>query len=342
MAVGIVYDPIYLEHETGTHVENKARLMETIDLLRQSGVLAKLVEIPARAATADEIGLVHTPQHYAKVENTSKAGDGWLDPDTVVSPRSFEVALTAVGGVLEATDAVLSGKVNSAFALVRPPGHHATPTRAMGFCLFNNIAIAAKRAVEEKGLERVLIVDFDVHHGNGTQDAFYDDPRVLYFSTHEYPFYPGTGFYDETGTGKGKGFTVNVPLPAGGGDAEYLRAFEEILVPVARRYSPELVLVSAGYDAHWLDQLAMMNVSINGYGRMIEMLKGIAAELAKGRLVLCLEGGYHLRALPESVKATFEVLLGKTGVSDPLGLPASQRVPALESLFKAIKALHQI
>jgi Deacetylases, including yeast histone deacetylase and acetoin utilization protein len=189
----------------------------------------------------------------------------------------------------------------------------------MGFCIFNNVAIAAKFALSNFNLSRVLIADFDVHHGNGTQDTFYADPKVLYFSTHQYPFYPGTGWIDEIGTGEGEGFTVNFPMTAGWGDEEYLRAFNEVLVPVARRFEPQLILVSAGFDPHWADSLAMMQVSITGFGQMVRVLKKLAAELCQGRLVFTLEGGYNLEVAASSVKATFDVLLDSPEIVDPQG-----------------------
>lgn len=342
MKVGLVYNPIYLEHDTGSHVENASRLREIMSLLEKEKVLSQLVAMEPRQATPEELRLVHTREHIAQVEAICQRGGGWLDADTVTSPDSYRVALYAAGGVIAAVEAVMTGKVNSAFALVRPPGHHATPTRAMGFCLFNNIAIAARVALKDFKLSRVLIVDYDVHHGNGTQDAFYSDPRVLYFSTHEYPFYPGTGAVEESGEGEGKGTTVNVPLPAGCGDKEFLRVYEEILVPVARRFQPQLILVSAGYDAHWADNLAMMQLSVKGYGGIVRLVKGLADELCQGRLVFALEGGYYLPALAASVRATLDVLLGKSEVVDPLGPAQTRHRPNIEFLLREVKQEHRL
>ena len=310
MAVGYVYDPIYLKHDTGQHVEVAARLVTTIAYLEQAGLTSQLTLIEPRPATVAEIAQVHRKEYIKEIEETAQKGGGWLDPDTVMSADSYQAALYAAGGLIRAVESVMEGEADIAFALVRPPGHHATPRRAMGFCLFNNVAIAAEYALEKYQLERVLIIDFDVHHGNGTQDAFYDDPRVMYISTHEYPFYPGSGAAEETGSGAGQGATVNIPLPAGSGDAEYLKAFEKIIVPAARKFNPGLILVSAGYDAHRDDPLAMMEVSTGGFGKMAGTIKGLADELCRGRLVFTLEGGYNLEALAASVGATFEVLLG--------------------------------
>ncbi|MFC1995244.1 histone deacetylase, partial [Chloroflexota bacterium] len=305
------------------------------------GLKQKLVPIKPRPATIEELALVHQEQYISHVEEVAQGGGGWLDGDTVMSPDSYVAALYAAGGVIEATEAVMNGEVNSAFALVRPPGHHATSRRAMGFCLFNNVAIAAKSAVAKFGLKNVLIIDFDVHHGNGTQEAFYANPQVLYISTHQYPFYPGTGGIEETGLGMAKGATVNIPLPAGCGDAEYEQVFTQIVVPVAKRFGPELILVSAGYDPHWADELALMQVSVNGFAQMVKIIKGLADELCEGRLVFVLEGGYHLVALATSVKAAFDVLLGNADVEDTLG-PSPGRVvaPNIMPLLEAVKVTH--
>lgn len=341
MAVGLIYDPIYLKHDTGGHVENASRLVEVVSLLEESHLKEQLVTIPPQPASVDDLSLVHAPQHISHIESSARAGGGWLDLDTVMCGDSYQVALYAVGGVMKAVDEVVKGTVNSAFALVRPPGHHATYWRAMGFCLFNNIAIATRYALEKYRLNRILIADFDVHHGNGTQDTFYSDPQVLYFSTHQYPFYPGTGGMGECGEGEAKGTTVNVPLFAGCGDDEYLRAFNEILVPVAQRFRPRLIMVSAGYDAHWADSISMMRVSVTGFARIVSVLKRLADEFSEGRLVFTLEGGYHLPALAFSVKATLDVLLGRDEVEDPLGPGSSREMPRdIDAVLGQIKKIH--
>ncbi|MBM3132786.1 MAG: histone deacetylase, partial [Chloroflexi bacterium] len=235
MKVGIVYDPIYLEHDTGSHPECSERLVRIMSLLESSGTMNELVPIAPRMATESEILLIHSQEHFNRVESACVHGGAWLDGDTFASRGSCKAGLYAVGGLLRAVDEVVSGQLNSAFALVRPPGHHATATHAMGFCLFNNVAIAARYAQQNHALKRILIVDFDVHHGNGTQDVFYDDPDTLYFSSHLYPYYPGSGDVDEVGVGPGVGATVNVPLPGGCGDVEYHRVYSEVLAPLARR-----------------------------------------------------------------------------------------------------------
>jgi len=343
MKVGLVYEPIYLEHDTGQHVENARRVAETIEVLEESGVKQQLVMIHPRPASVEELSLVHSVEYVSQIESAARAGGGWLDADTVISPASYNVALYAAGGVMAATEAVMMGEVDSAFALVRPPGHHATQRRAMGFCLFNNIAVAAKQTMKDHHLDRVLIADFDVHHGNGTQEAFYNDPNVLYFSTHQYPFYPGTGRIEEVGAGEGEGATINVPLPAWCGDEEYLQVFHQILVPIAHRFQPRIVLVSAGYDPHWADQISLMQVSIAGFAQMVRILKELASELCQGRLVFTLEGGYHTLALAHSIKATLEVLLGKPEVDDPLGKPTyTRRASKVEEIIQQVKRAHRL
>ncbi len=342
MSVGLVYDPIYMGHDTGDHVENGRRLERTIELLGTSNLRRQLVTISPEPASMEDLLRVHSAQHIARVDRSASEGGGWLDGDTMTSPGSYEAAIYAAGGVARATEEVIKGDVESAFALVRPPGHHATRTDAMGFCLFNNVAIAARVALQKHSLERVLIVDFDVHHGNGTQDIFYSDAQVMYVSTHQYPLYPGTGRVEETGVAGGLDHTVNIPLPPWSGDREYLLAFEQIIVPAARRFQPQIILVSAGYDAHWADSISSMQVTVGGYARMATMLKQLAAELCQGRIVFALEGGYHLQALAHSVKATVEVLLGlPAGADDPLG-PPPHGGGALDvaPLLQRIKATH--
>ena len=343
MKVGLIYDPVYLEHDTGTHVENAQRLVATMALLEESHIKDKLEILSPRPATMNELATVHAKEYISHIQNQVEKGGGWLDGDTVTSPNSYKAAACAAGGVLTAVDAVMNKKVDSAFALVRPPGHHATCWQAMGFCLFNNIAIAAKYALANFNMERVLIIDFDVHHGNGTQDTFYADPHVLYFSTHQYPFYPGTGSVDETGARDGEGFTVNVPLIAGWGDNEYQAVFEDILAPVARRFQPQLILVSAGYDAHWADNIALMQVSVSGFARMVEITKTLADMLCQGRLVFTLEGGYHLEALPLSINASLDILQGNREINDPLGKKEAKTKPVnFDNFTKMVREIHQV
>ena len=343
MKTGVVYSPIYLEHDTGQHPENASRLKAIVRHLRDTGTWQKLVPVAPRAATVEELSLVHDMEHIGRVRGVVEKGGGWLDADTVVSADSYEAALYAAGGAIEATRAVIAGDVDNAFALVRPPGHHATPRRAMGFCLFNNVAIAARHALKNCGLERLAIIDFDVHHGNGTQDAFYNESKVLYISTHQFPHYPGTGDVDEVGNGEAGGTTVNIPLPAGCGDGEYRLVFKEIIAPVVKRFKPQLILVSAGYDGHWIDPLASMRLTTSGFAEVVSTVRGLAGELCSGHLLLCLEGGYNLEALSSSVEATFNVLLGRSSIVDSLGPPRrATEPPGIDSLIVLLQKRHHL
>lgn len=304
---GIVYHPDYLKHETGLHPERKERLLSIIGYLRKTGLMERLALVEPRCADPAEIQYIHDPAYIEKVKTYAEL-EIPLDPDTILSRQSYDVALLAAGGAITAVDEVLD-KGGSSFALVRPPGHHAMPDRGMGFCIFNNIAIAARHA-QKKGMKRVLIVDWDVHHGNGTQEAFYGDPTLLYFSTHEYPFYPGTGWLDEVGTGEGKGYNINVPLPAGIDDAGFIAAFEEILVPAALQFRPDIILISAGQDAGANDGLALMRMSVNGYAVLASIVRSLATETGGGKITAVLEGGYNLELLARSVAAIIEVFMG--------------------------------
>jgi acetoin utilization deacetylase AcuC-like enzyme len=342
MATGYVYDPIYLEHDLPGHPENQQRLLTILRVLKEHGLLERLTHIPAAPVSAERLERAHTRRYIEQVQRLAAQGGGHLDMDTYVRPASYDAALIAAGGLVEATRAVLEGEVANAFALVRPPGHHALQGSGMGFCLFNNVAVAARYALAEGGLERVLIFDFDVHHGNGTQDEFEADPAVMYISTHQYPHYPGTGYWSETGRAAGEGTIVNVPLRGGVGDQGFARIMNEIIVPAAWRFQPNLILVSAGYDAHWDDPLAAMQLSVAGYSALAQSLKDLAAELCDGRLVFTLEGGYHLEALAYSVLNTFAVLLGEPDwqLVDPLG-PSSRNEAPVDEVIERVRRAHQ-
>lgn len=307
-STGLIYHPIYLEHETDSHPERKERLIVTLERIKSSGLEVEF--LTPRPATLEEVGMIHSPGYIDQVKTTSERGGGYLDLDTVISPRSYDAALMAAGGVITGVEAVVRGDLDNAFALVRPPGHHALPNRGMGFCVFNNVAIGARYA-QKMGLEKVLIVDWDVHHGNGTSAIFYDDRSVLFFSTHEFPHYPGTGRARELGMDGAEGFTVNVPLPRGTGDSGYLAAFEEVLKPVALEFDPDIVLVSAGQDPHSSDPLSGMNLTTYAFGYMAAAVKEIADACCQGRLVAALEGGYNLDALSYSVVAILRAFKGE-------------------------------
>jgi|GEM_PF-88331 len=308
---GFVYHESYLQHDTGGyHPESPARLKAIVERLERDGVLPKLILIEPTPADLDWIATVHTRQYIEEVKRSCLANMRFLhSPDTIICPRSYDVARLAVGGVLAAIDAVMEGRVKNVFCAIRPPGHHALKSRAMGFCLFNNVAIGARYIQRKYGLSKVLIVDWDVHHGNGTQAIFYDDPTVLYFSTHQYPFYPGTGSREERGIGKGEGYTLNVPLPAGSGDEEYVRVFEEILRPKAIQFDPDFILISAGFDPYEDDPIGGMRVTPEGFAELTKIVKEIAEECCEGRLVSVLEGGYNLEGLAESVEAHILALM---------------------------------
>jgi len=307
--ISVISHPEYLKHETGRrHPEEPARLTAILRHLETTGMLDQVVRAEPTEASLDWLSLAHTADHISTIEEACRRGVRALDPDTYISPDSYHAALLAVGGALMAVDHVMDGTAANAFVALRPPGHHAERERAMGFCLFNNIAIAARYAQKRYGLKRILIVDWDVHHGNGTQHAFEDDPSVLFFSTHQFPFYPGTGRESERGTGAGLGYTVNVPMAAGCGDHDYREVFENILAPVAQRFEPHMILISAGFDAHRDDPLANMNVTEDGYAQMTAIVREIAERHCDGRLVSLLEGGYNLEALARSVERHLQVL----------------------------------
>ena len=276
--------------------------------LKSSGFLDTLLLLDPKPASEKWITRVHTPTYLRQLQSAVRRAPTALDADTRISPQSYDVARRAVGGVLAAVDAVMAGRVKNAFAALRPPGHHALADQAMGFCLLNNVAIATRYVQERHGVERVLIVDWDVHHGNATQAIFYRDPSVLFFSTHQYPYYPGTGAAHEVGEGAGRGTTINVPLVAGAGDDTIVTAFRERLRPAAAAFRPQFVLISAGFDAHQGDPLAHLQVTEAGYAALTRIVKTIADQHAGGRIVSVLEGGYYLDGLARSVEAHLRVL----------------------------------
>lgn len=310
---GLIYHPDYLLHDTGPdHPESPTRLKAIIGRLKEGGLSGRLVEtLPGRPRPdlLDWIGRVHLPSHLANIErfHTDK-GVIAIDSDTLMSSRSHEVALLAVEGMLAGVDGILSGRFRNAFCAVRPPGHHAEADRAMGFCLFNNVAVAARYIQQRHGLARVMIIDWDVHHGNGTQQIFEEDPSIFYISIHQSPLYPGTGREDERGRGAGEGFTVNCPLPPGKGDDEYVAVFDKTVQPAVAAFRPDFILISAGFDAHRDDPLSNMRVTEDGFGEMTRKVLDWAGVHSQGRVLSCLEGGYNLRALAASVERHLEIM----------------------------------
>ena len=338
MSTAFTHNPDHEAHQRPGHPERPERLQAVLARLQDDPVWQDLQLLEAGPASDDDVLRVH-PESY--LERLRQAGS--IDADTYVTEASLDVALHGLGGLLAVTDAVLGGEVDNGFAAIRPPGHHATPTQPMGFCLLSNVAIAARRAQDRHGVERVLIVDFDVHHGNGTQDVFYDDPDVLYMSMHQHPLYPGTGGARETGLERGQGQTVNVPLPPATGDAGYQQALHRLLAPLARRFEPELIFISAGYDAHWKDAIAHMNVTTAGFAQLVYDLLEWADQLCDGRLVAALEGGYNADALAHSVLSTMRLLVDpeEAEPSDPFGDPPGQE-PDVEPIINELAHLHHL
>lgn len=317
----LLRDSRFQGHDTGGHPENARRLRAVDQALAAGDLIRDRPSVPFGPATDAALSLIHDSRYVAGVREFAAQGGGYLDADTIVRPDSVDVAALSSGAGIAAVDAALDGIALRSFLLARPPGHHATPQRGMGFCIFNTIAVAAAHALE-RGISRVMIIDWDVHHGNGTQDAFYDSDQVLFVSLHQTPLYPGSGAASERGAGRGSGYTINVPLRAGGGDEVYTTAFEDVVVPAARDYKPELVLVSAGFDAHAADPLAGMRVTESGFVEMARRARDISEMHAGGKLIAFLEGGYDPPALARSVVATFAVLDNADSAAEPTHLGA--------------------
>ncbi len=334
----IVEDSRFRDHRgPDDHPERPERLAAVAEAIAARA--DALSPIPPRLAEPAEILRVHGTEHLERIAEAARRGPLRLDADTYVAPSSFEVARLAAGGAIDLARKVVRGEVRNGFAAVRPPGHHAEAGRAMGFCLFNNVAIAARALQAEEGVERILILDWDVHHGNGTQHSFEEDPSVLYFSTHQFPFYPGTGDHGEVGVGKGAGATLNVPMPAGCGDPEYVGVFQRIVVPVTRHFRPDVILISCGFDAHRDDPLAAMNVSGDGFRAMARIMRAVADEVCQGRLALVLEGGYAASGLRAGTEAILGALLEE---STPAPDPAPDLAPAssLARIVDQVAAVH--
>ena len=334
----VVVDKDYLKHVPGaSHPERPERIKVMLDLAASLDP-ANFALLPPRSASRFDVGQIHGEDHIRLVESTSTVNRYALDGDTITSRDSFGVALLAVGGFLNVLDSIAAKESANGFALVRPPGHHALRNRAMGFCLFNSIAIGAKYLQSSHGAQRIMIVDWDVHHGNGTQDAFYDDPSVLFLSTHQFPFYPGTGAIAEIGSGAGEGYTINVPLPAGCADREYLQIFQDVIVAAAEKFHPEWILVSAGFDPHQRDPLGGMEVTEQGFGTMARTLIDLANKFSQGRIAFLLEGGYDLSALRNSAAVVLaELQKQKKGSGERLRLAESR----VESIVRKVLQVHE-
>jgi len=338
---GIVKDERYINHRPGTgHPESHHRLETIYAMLEGPDMKDQFLYVPVRKAEMDELTYIHVPGYVNLVASTAGKEFSRLDLDTTTSSGSYEAALLAAGGLCQAISMVVSGELENAFALVRPPGHHAEADRGMGFCLFNNVAIGARYAQESHNLERILIIDWDLHHGNGTQHSFEQDPSVLYFSTHQYPYYPGTGANNEVGIGEGEGFTVNVPLGMGYGDGGYAGIFEKILKPIALEFNPDLILVSAGFDIHENDPLGGMRVTPQGFAALTSSIMNIAEACCDRKVVFTLEGGYDLNGLRDSVKAVLKEMAGLS-MTDHEGIASQANQERLEQAVNRVIKIHQ-
>jgi acetoin utilization deacetylase AcuC-like enzyme len=341
MPTAIAFNPLHEPHDEPSHVERATRLQAIQAALDASGLRPALLELAAQPATNEQILAVHAPRLLEIIRWTATQDDVWLGMDTYTTRASYAAARMAAGAAVAVVDAVAGGRASNAFALIRPPGHHATPTQPMGFCMFNNIAIAARHAMMAYGFERIAIVDYDVHHGNGTQDCFYDDGLIFFCSTHASPLYPGTGEAGEVGIEGGYGATLNLPLPYRTGDVGFGQLYDQVVIPALRRFDPQLILVSAGFDAHWDDPLGPLALSISGYAALTQRLVALAGEICGGKIALILEGGYSLPALSGGVLAALRVLLGQGPGADPLG-PANVAEPDITSVIRRALDHHPI
>lgn len=330
MKLKILYDEKFLDHyANGFHPERPERLTEIRKHLEETGLWQKALIQAARPATIDELESAHNKHYVSQTLAKLKQGNGYFDADTFFSSGSYDAATCAAGGTIDLGVEATAGKIDCGFALVRPPGHHATRDRAMGFCIFNNIAVCAANLIKQKLTEKIWIFDWDVHHGNGTQDIFYDSPQVFYSSVHQWPFYPGSGLNDEIGTGSGKGYTANVPYPARAGDEEFIAVLKELLVPIMEEFKPQIILVSAGFDAHKDDLLGQMAVTSTGFAAMTRILIDEAAKHCGNKIIFALEGGYNVEAISDAIASVIEVINGKK-VSTEAGPPGKKYKEVLD------------
>lgn len=306
---GFLFSEKFMDHQTGKHPECPERLKAIKTAVDSSKISGKLIFVDPEKATQEDISLIHSRDYIKSVQISCKHGDRFLDADTMICSKSYDTAVLAVGGVLKVLNLIQEGSLNNGFCAVRPPGHHAEYNRAMGFCLFNNAAIAARFAINNLGLKKIFIIDWDVHHGNGTQNAFYSDSNIFYSSLHQYPFYPGSGNSTEIGRGKGEKFTLNFPLTRSADDETYISILKKQLIPELIKYKPDLIIISAGFDAHEGDHISSMNVTADGFYQMTRMVCESAELVCKGKVLSILEGGYNLKALGESIVLHLQALL---------------------------------
>lgn len=343
MPTAYLTDDSFIKHDFPQHPEHAGRIEAVWQELDAAGLSDQLLRLKSSPAADEQILAAHSAEHLQRLVEVGQGNRMVrLDPDTYALPVSPEVARHAAGAVIGAVDAVLSADAGNALAIVRPPGHHATASRQMGFCLLNNIAIAARHAQNQHGIEKVMILDYDVHHGNGTNDIFYADPSVLFVSIHQYPFYPGSGALNEIGEAEGRGATINIPLPAGYGDIAYQALFAEIIRPAIERFDPDLMLISAGFDAHWVDPLASMQLTLEGYDYLARECIQLAERLCDGRIIFVMEGGYDLKALANGWRNVAHALLGQDDISDPYGAPHAPSSSDFQLLIGQLRRIHRL
>jgi acetoin utilization deacetylase AcuC-like enzyme len=341
LKTGIVYDDIFLEHNQIGHPENRKRLEAILAELNSSGLMEKIKHLNTRSASVEELKMCHSEEYINYVQNDCLKGGGNLDADTYANQFSFKSAAVAVGSLIDAVNDVINDNLMNAFALLRPPGHHALSNSSMGFCIFGNVAIAAKVALQNSKINRVAIIDIDVHHGNGTQALVEDDPKILYVSTHQSPFYPGTGSIKEIGLGDSEGMLLNIPLPPLVSDDGFKEIYTQVVLPKIERFKPDLLIVSAGYDAHWDDPLANMGLSLYGYFWISQQLNEIASKLCNSKIVFVLEGGYNLKVISAGVANSIRVLLGLKVSDDSLG-KSPYTAPDISNIIKKLVTTHQL
>ena len=338
---GYVFEQIYLDHNLEGHPESAKRLNSIYSKLENDIIFSRLLKINARSATKEELILCHSSDYIERVERVCKNGGGYLDQDTYTNTHTFHAATIAVGGLISLTKAVIENKIKNGIALVRPPGHHALAENGMGFCIFGNVAIASKAAIKNFNIKKAAIVDIDVHHGNGTQELIGNNPNILFISTHQYPFYPGTGAIKEMGTNEAKGTIINIPLQPHTNDESFKIIYEEIIIPALKKFKPEIIFVSAGYDSHWMDPLANMGLSLNGYSWISKKLVETAEEICSGKIVFTLEGGYNLDILATGVLNSIKSMMGEINFEDPFSLSTHQS-PDLSELVNQLKQIHSL